>query len=57
MKLKVKLVKGRTYYYTAGAEWVKVTYKHETINGYLFTADGTENVLTGQSVNDYIEEI
>lgn len=55
MKTK-DLKKGRAYYYTAGAEWVKVTYKYETINGYLFSKNGYENVLTAQSVEQYIEE-
>lgn len=51
------LKKGRAYYYTAGAEWVKVTYKHETINGYLFTDGKIENVLVAQSVEQYIEKL
>ncbi len=52
-----ELKKGKSYYYTAGAEWVKVTYKHETINGFLFSRNGYENVLTAQSVEQNIEEI
>ena len=50
------LKKGQTYYYTAGHDWVKVTYKHKTINGYMFTSGGIDRVLTAQSVNYYIEE-
>ncbi|MBB4034855.1 hypothetical protein GGR21_000742 [Dysgonomonas hofstadii] len=56
MKAK-DLKKGKSYYYTAGAEWVKVTYKYKTINGYLFTSDGVDNALATQSVELYIEEI
>jgi hypothetical protein len=56
MKTK-DLKKGKIYYYTAGAEWVKVTYKYKTINGYLFTSDGVDNALTAQSVEQYIEEL
>lgn len=52
-----ELKKGSEYYYTAGAEWVKVIYKHETINGYLFTDGNVENVLTAQSVEQYIEKL
>lgn len=51
------LKKGRRYYYTAGAEWVKITYKHETINGYMFAANGVNNVLTAQAVAQHIEEV
>lgn len=56
MKTK-ELKKGRSYYYTAGSQWVKVTYKHKTINGYLFSKNGYENVLTTQSVEQNIEEL
>ena len=52
-----ELKKGRCYYYTAASEWVKVTYKYETINGYMFAAKGVDNVLTAQSVEQYIEEL
>lgn len=52
-----ELKKGRSYYYTAGAEWVKVTYKHQTINGYLFEGEGKTEYLTKQSVQQHITEI
>lgn len=51
------LKKGKQYYYTAGAEWEKVTYKHETINGYLFTSADKDNILTKQDIELNIEEI
>lgn len=56
MKAKY-LKKGRRYYYTAGCEWVEVTYLYETVNGYMFEADGVRNVLNGMSVKLYISEI
>jgi len=52
-----ELIKGTKYYYTAGQEWVKVIYMYQTINGYMFAMNGKENILTGQDVNRYIEEI
>lgn len=52
-----ELKKGNEYYYTAGAEWVKVTYKHETINGYLFTDGNVEDVMTEHYVECYIESL
>lgn len=52
------LRKGHHYYYTAGAEWLDVKYKYETINGYMFTShDGIDNILTENNVNFHIEEI
>jgi hypothetical protein len=56
MKTK-DLKRGHMYYYTAGAEWVKVTYKKATKHGYVFTAGGVCNVLIKESVELYIEEI
>lgn len=50
------LKKGQDYYYTAGAEWVDVKYKHETINGYMFISGCVDNILTESNVNQYIEE-
>ncbi|GHV18119.1 hypothetical protein FACS1894169_14340 [Bacteroidia bacterium] len=55
--MKTKDLKARhVYYYTAGAEWVKVKYLRKTNEGYVFTADGVENTLTKQSVEQYIQE-
>lgn len=51
------LKKGKSYYYTAGNEWVKVSYSHETINGYAFTNGEKTEVLTAQSVERHIEKI
>lgn len=55
--MQVKYLRKRGhYYYTAGAEWVDVKYKYETINGYMFTSGGVDNILTENNVNQYIEE-
>jgi len=51
------LKKGHRYYYTAGGEWVAVTYLYETINGYKFEADGKMNVLSEKTVESYISEL
>ncbi|MDR2920600.1 MAG: hypothetical protein LBV72_14705 [Tannerella sp.] len=52
-----ELITGNEYWYTAGAEWVKVVFKNERINGYVFTCDGVERELHAHSVEAYIEEI
>jgi len=56
MKAK-DLKKGHRYYYTAGCEWVAVTYLYETINGYMFEADSKMNVLNEKTVESYISEL
>lgn len=51
------LIKGHEYWYTAGAEWVKVVFKHERINGYVFTHESIDRELHAQTVESYIEEV
>jgi len=52
-----KLVKGKEYRYTAGAEPVAVVYVRETFNGYVFTDGRVENELSIISVKHFIEEV
>jgi peptide deformylase len=51
------LKKGKEYTYTASANTVTVMYKHETLNGFLFTDGLREEELTALAVKNYIEEI
>jgi len=51
------LQKGKAYWYTAGAERVKVLFEYETLNKYVFTDGKVTNALYGMSVEQYIEEI
>ncbi|MDR2002121.1 MAG: hypothetical protein LBQ74_03750 [Prevotella sp.] len=52
-----ELKKGQTYYYTAGAEYVKVVYNGNTSQGYSFTAQKVTNYLDSRSINLYIDRI
>lgn len=55
--MQVKDLKtGKYYYYTAGAEWVDVKYKHKMVNGYMFSYGGEDKVLTESNVSQYITE-
>ena len=51
------LKKGKTYHYTAGAEYVKVQYVERRINRYLFTDGKVKNELTSDCVKHHLEEL
>ena len=52
-----KLIKGKEYWYTAGAERVRVVYLRETVNGFLFTDGTVDSQAHRLTVEKYIEEI